>query len=141
MCFAEDFWLGLKKIHSLTQQGVYIMRIDLEDWKEEKHWVEYRFSLEGPSMDYTLHVSHFSGDLPDAMANNTGRRFSTKDSKNDNHRNSNCARSYTGKQFYRLIQQKEDLYPHNGHKQNALGSIKTKQKKYFCNKQLVKTSI
>ncbi|TKS74254.1 Angiopoietin-related protein 3 [Collichthys lucidus] len=92
----KDFWLGLKKIHSLTQQGVYIMRIDLEDWKEEKHWVEYRFSLEGPSMDYTLHVSHFSGDLPDAMANNTGRRFSTKDSKNDNHRNSNCARSYTG---------------------------------------------
>ncbi|XP_059197761.1 angiopoietin-related protein 3 [Centropristis striata] len=90
----KDFWLGLKKIHSLTQQGVYILRIDLEDWKDGKHWAEYRFSQDGPSKGYTIHVSHFSGDLPDAMANSTGMRFSTKD--NDNHRNSNCARSYTG---------------------------------------------
>ncbi|XP_069560879.1 angiopoietin-related protein 3 [Brachyistius frenatus] len=92
----KDFWLGLKKIHSLTQQGVHILRVDLEDWKEETRWAEYRFSLDGPSNDYTLHVSHFSGDLPDAMANSTGMRFSTKDRNNDNHRNSNCARNYTG---------------------------------------------
>ncbi|XP_068445978.1 angiopoietin-related protein 3 [Clinocottus analis] len=92
----NDFWLGLKKIHSFTQQGVYILRIDLEDWKEGKHWAEYRFSLEGTSKGYTLHVSHFSGDLPDAMANRSGMRFSTKDRNNDNHRNSNCARTYTG---------------------------------------------
>ncbi|XP_022623234.1 angiopoietin-related protein 3 [Seriola dumerili] len=92
----KDFWLGLKKIHSLAQQGAYILRIDLEDWKEEKHWAEYCFSLEGPSKDYTLHVSHYSGDLPDAMANSTGMRFSTKDRNNDNHRNPNCARNYSG---------------------------------------------
>ncbi|XP_008286377.1 angiopoietin-related protein 3 [Stegastes partitus] len=92
----KDYWLGLKKIHSFTQQGVYILRVDLEDWKEEKHWAEYCFSLEGPSKDYALHVSHLSSDLPDAMANSTGMRFSTRDRNNDNHRNSNCARSYTG---------------------------------------------
>ncbi|XP_041791398.1 angiopoietin-related protein 3 [Chelmon rostratus] len=92
----KDFWLGLKKIHSLTQQGVYILRIDLEDWMEEQHWAEYRFSLDGPSKDYTLQVSQFSGDLPDAIGNSTGMRFSTKDRNNDNHRNSNCARNYTG---------------------------------------------
>ncbi|TNN37112.1 Angiopoietin-related protein 3 [Liparis tanakae] len=94
----NDFWLGLKKIHSFTQQGVYVLRIDLEDWKEGKHWAEYRFSLEGSSRGYGLHVSHFSGDLPDALANRTGMRFSTKDRNNDNHRNSNCARTYTGTQ-------------------------------------------
>ncbi|XP_019953952.2 angiopoietin-related protein 3 [Paralichthys olivaceus] len=92
----KDFWLGLKKIHSLAQQGVYILRIDLEDWKEEKHWAEYRFSLDGASKDYTIHVSHFSGDLPNAMANMTGMRFSTKDRNNINHRNSFCTRNYTG---------------------------------------------
>ncbi|XP_030289882.1 angiopoietin-related protein 3 [Sparus aurata] len=92
----KDFWLGLKKIHSVTQQGVYILRIDLEDWKEEKHWAEYHFSLEGPSKDYTLHVSHFSGNLPDAMTNSTGMRFSAIDRHNDNQRNPNCARNYTG---------------------------------------------
>ncbi|KAG7242340.1 hypothetical protein INR49_024016 [Caranx melampygus] len=92
----KDFWLGLKKIHSLAQQRAYILRIDLEDWKEEKHWAEYRFSVEGPSKDYTLHVSQFSGELPDMMVNNTGMRFSTKDRDNDNHRNTNCARTYSG---------------------------------------------
>lgn len=92
----KDYWLGLKKIYSLAQQRLYILRVDLEDWKEERHWAEYCFSLEGPSKHYALHVSHPSGDLPDAMANSTGMRFSTKDKNNDNHRNSNCARNYTG---------------------------------------------
>ncbi|XP_068599837.1 angiopoietin-related protein 3 [Brachionichthys hirsutus] len=90
----KNFWLGLKKIHSFTQQGVYVLRIDLKDWKEEKHWVEYRFTLEGPSRDYTLHVSHFSGNLPDAMANSTTRRFSTKDRDNNSH--VNCPHNHTG---------------------------------------------
>lgn len=92
----KDFWLGLKKIYSLTQQGSHILRVDMEDWKEEKHWAEYRFSLEGPSKDYTLHVSHLSGDLSDVMGNGTGIRFSTKDRNHDNHRSANCLRNYTG---------------------------------------------
>ncbi|XP_076026309.1 angiopoietin-related protein 3 [Genypterus blacodes] len=92
----NEFWLGLKKIHSLTQQGTYTLRVDLEDWKEEKHWAEYNFSLDGPYTNYTLHLSHFSGDLADAIANSTGVSFSTKDRDNDNHRNSQCARTYTG---------------------------------------------
>ncbi|XP_074491056.1 angiopoietin-related protein 3 [Sebastes fasciatus] len=101
----KDFWLGLEKIHSVTQQGVYILRIDLEDWKEGKLWAEYRFSLEGPSKGYTLHVSHFSGDLPDAMANSTGMRFSSKDRNNDNHRHSNCARSYAGGWWFKACRE------------------------------------
>ncbi|KAL3047137.1 hypothetical protein OYC64_021377 [Pagothenia borchgrevinki] len=92
----KNFWLGLKKIHSFTQQGAYVLRVDLEDWKEGNHWAEYRFTLEGPSMGYSLYVSNYSGDLPDAMANSTGMRFSTTDRNNENHRNSNCSRSYTG---------------------------------------------
>ncbi|MEQ2207031.1 hypothetical protein XENOCAPTIV_006219, partial [Xenoophorus captivus] len=92
----KDFWLGLEKIYTISQLGAYILRIDVEDWKEEKHWAEYSFSLEGPSKDYTLHVSHFAGDLPDAMTNLTGSRFSTKDKNNDNSCNSDCARNCTG---------------------------------------------
>ncbi|XP_061883536.1 angiopoietin-related protein 3 [Entelurus aequoreus] len=92
----KDFWLGLKKIHSLTHQGRYILRTDLEDWKEDKHWAEYHFSLDGPAQHYTLRVSHFSGDLVDAMANSSNVNFFTKDKNNDNQHNPNCARSYTG---------------------------------------------
>ncbi|XP_043984253.1 angiopoietin-related protein 3 [Gambusia affinis] len=93
----KDFWLGLKKIHTISQLGSYILRIDVEDWKEEKHWAEYSFSLEGPSKDYTLHVSHFAGDLPDVMTNLTGSRFSTKDKNNDSGCSSDCTtRNCTG---------------------------------------------
>ncbi|XP_029987544.1 angiopoietin-related protein 3 isoform X2 [Sphaeramia orbicularis] len=92
----KDFWLGLKKIYSIAQQGLHILRIDLEDWKEGKHWAEYHFSLEGPSRHYTIHLRHFSGELADAMANSTGMTFSTKDRNDDKHRNTNCPRNYTG---------------------------------------------
>ncbi|XP_013869735.1 angiopoietin-related protein 3 [Austrofundulus limnaeus] len=91
----KDFWLGLKKIHSITQLRAYILRIDVEDWKEEKHWAEYSFLVEGPSKDYTLHISHIEGDLPDVMTNITGAKFSTKD-RNNNFCSSDCARSCTG---------------------------------------------
>lgn len=94
--------MGLKKIHSLTQHRDDVLRIELDDWKEGKHWAEYHFTLEGPSQDYVLHASHFSGDLPDAMTNATGTKFSTKDTNGDQ-RNSNCARSYTGKKSFVLF--------------------------------------
>lgn len=94
--YSEDFWLGLEKIHSIAQQGDYTLRIDMEDWKEEKHWAEYQFSLGGPSEYYTLHVSNFSGDILDALTNMTGVRFSTKEGTTDKTRNADCTRSYTG---------------------------------------------
>uniref|UniRef100_A0A3P9IYC2 Angiopoietin like 3 n=1 Tax=Oryzias latipes TaxID=8090 RepID=A0A3P9IYC2_ORYLA len=92
----KDFWLGLQKIHSLTQQRPYILRIDLEDWKEEKHWAEYHFVVGSPSTGYALHVSNFSGDLQDAMTNLNGMKFSTKDRSNNDQRDSSCARNNTG---------------------------------------------
>lgn len=91
-----EFWLGLRKIHSLASQGESILRIELEDWKEERRSVEYQFTLEGPQAHYTLHLTHLSGDLPDAMGNHSGMMFSTKDRDNDNHQDSNCAKNYTG---------------------------------------------
>lgn len=102
-CVTEEFWLGLAKIHSIAQQGQYILHIELEDWKEEKRFIEYTFTMEGPASDYALHVALLSGDLPDAMSNHTGMKFSTKDRDNDNHDESNCARNYTGITWSKLI--------------------------------------
>ncbi len=103
LCVTEEFWLGLAKIYSIAQQGQYILHIELEDWKEEKRFIEYTFTMEGPASDYALHVAHLSGDLPDAMSNHTGMKFSTKDRDNDNHDESNCARNYTGITRSKLI--------------------------------------
>uniref|UniRef100_A0A3B4A8B2 Fibrinogen C-terminal domain-containing protein n=1 Tax=Periophthalmus magnuspinnatus TaxID=409849 RepID=A0A3B4A8B2_9GOBI len=92
--FERDYWLGLQKLYSVSQQGAHLLRIDIEDWRDVKHWAEYRFSLDGSSAHYALHLSHVSGDMADALANVTGVRFSTKDTANDIQRN--CPRHSTG---------------------------------------------
>lgn len=33
-----EFWLGLEKIYSIVKQSNYILRIELEDWKDIKHY-------------------------------------------------------------------------------------------------------
>ncbi|KAJ8277906.1 hypothetical protein GJAV_G00081520 [Gymnothorax javanicus] len=93
----KEFWLGLRKIYSITRQSdSNTLQITLEDWQEQKRSIEYQFSLEGPDTNYTLHLTHLYGDLPNAMSNNTGMKFSTKDRDNDNHEDINCAESYSG---------------------------------------------
>ncbi|XP_018609630.2 angiopoietin-related protein 3 [Scleropages formosus] len=92
----REFWLGLKKIHSIVFQSSTILQIQLEDWKGDKRSIEYQFAMDGPSSQYTIHLRQVSGDLPNAMANHTGMRFSTKDHDNDNDDDFNCAENYTG---------------------------------------------
>lgn len=94
--FQGEFWLGLKKIHSLVTQGNSVLHIQLEDWKQARRFLEYRFNLNGPESNYTIHLTQLSGDVPDPMSNHTGMMFSTKDRDNDNHQDSNCAHSFTG---------------------------------------------
>ncbi|KAM9349961.1 angiopoietin-related protein 3-like [Symphorus nematophorus] len=94
--FQGEFWLGLRKIHSLAAQGNSVLHIQLEDWKQGRRFIEYRFYLHGPGSNYTIHLTHLSGYLPDPMSNHTGMMFSTKDRDNDNHQDSNCAHSHTG---------------------------------------------
>lgn len=91
-----EFWLGLRKIHSLVAQGNSVLHIQLEDWKQGRRVSEYRFYLNGPERNYTIHLTHLSGDLPDPMRNHTRMMFSTKDRDNDKHQNSSCAHNYTG---------------------------------------------
>lgn len=88
-----EFWLGLRKIHSLVTQGNSVLHIQLEDWKQGRRSTEYRFYLNGPERNYTIQLTHLSGDLPDPMSNHTGLMFSTKDRDN---RDSSCAHSYSG---------------------------------------------
>ncbi|XP_022049215.1 angiopoietin-related protein 3-like [Acanthochromis polyacanthus] len=94
--FQGDFWLGLKKIHSLACQGNSVLQIRVEDWKQDKRFIEYRFYLDGPQNNYTIHLSYLSGNLPDPMSNHTGMMFSTKDRDNDNHQDSNWAHQQAG---------------------------------------------
>ncbi|KAG7524575.1 hypothetical protein JOB18_013960 [Solea senegalensis] len=94
--FQGEFWLGLRKVHSLTARSDSVLHIQLEDWKNCNYFIEYRFDLDGPGSNYTINITHLSGDLPDAMSNHTGVMFSTKDRDNDKHMDANCAHSHTG---------------------------------------------
>ncbi|XP_070701311.1 angiopoietin-related protein 3-like [Pempheris klunzingeri] len=94
--FQGEFWLGLRKIHSLAAQGNSVLHIQLEDWKQGRRFVEYRFYLNGPESNYTIHLTHLSGNLPDPMSNHTGIKFSTKDRDNYSHQDFNCAHNTGG---------------------------------------------
>lgn len=94
--FAEEFWLGLNKTYSITQQGDYILRIELQDWKDNKRYVEYAFDLGGPETDYTLQLSRISGSIPNALPEQTELRFSTADHDMAVINNFNCPENYLG---------------------------------------------
>ena len=84
-------------MHALVAQGNSVLRIEVEDWKMGKRFVEYNLHLGGAESNYKIHLKQPIGDLPDAMANQTGMMFSTKDQDNDSHQDASCAASYTGK--------------------------------------------
>ncbi|XP_072725109.1 angiopoietin-related protein 3 [Ciconia boyciana] len=92
----EEFWLGLNKTYSITKQGDYILRIELQDWKDNKRYIEYAFSLGGPETDYTLQLSRMSGSIPNALPEQTELRFSTADHDVDIINDFNCPENYLG---------------------------------------------
>ena len=80
-----EFWLGLSKIHRLTQDGTdYTLRVDLEDFENEKRYAKYStFNIGDNTTDYTITVGGYSGDAVDSLAYHNGMKFSTKDRDND----------------------------------------------------------
>ncbi|XP_068095437.1 angiopoietin-related protein 3 [Hyperolius riggenbachi] len=74
-----EFWLGLQKIYTLTQQADYILHIELQDWKYNTRFVEYLFSLGNQDTNYTIQVSQVLGNIPGAIPEYTQLPFSTKD--------------------------------------------------------------
>ena len=98
-----EFWLGLSKIHCLTQDGTdYTLRVDLKDFENETRYVKYStFNIGNSTTDYTITVGGYCGDAGDSMTssgygNVNGMKFSTKDRDNDIHLDptSNCAVIY-----------------------------------------------
>ncbi|KAG9473161.1 hypothetical protein GDO78_014011 [Eleutherodactylus coqui] len=74
-----EFWLGLQKIFSLSQQADYILHIELQDWKNNQRFVEYLFTLGGEDTSFRLQVSEVLGNIPSALPEHTPLAFSTSD--------------------------------------------------------------
>ncbi len=87
--------LGLKKMHKITQQRQYTLRVELTDWEDIVRHAEYSlFSIGDETSKYAIMLKGYSGTLPDALtANSQGTPFSTLDQDNDTW-NQNCAENY-----------------------------------------------
>ncbi|XP_030062696.1 fibrinogen C domain-containing protein 1 [Microcaecilia unicolor] len=101
-----ELWLGLKKIHTLTIQGNYELRVDLEDFENSTAFAHYGtfgvglFSVDPEEDGYPLTISDYSGTAGDSLLKHSGMKFTTKDLDND-HSENNCATFYHGAWWYR----------------------------------------
>ncbi|XP_063050660.1 fibrinogen C domain-containing protein 1-A-like [Engraulis encrasicolus] len=101
-----EHWLGMKRIHALTIQANYELRIDLEDFENSTSFAQYGsfgvglFSVDPDEAGYPLTISDYSGTAGDSLLKHNGMKFTTKDVDNDDSEN-NCAAFYHGAWWYR----------------------------------------
>lgn len=86
--------MGLEKINSIVRESIYILRIELQDWKENQQYIEYSFHLGNHETNYTLHLAEISGNVPKVLAEHRDLVFSTWDHKAKGV--TNCPEIYSG---------------------------------------------
>ncbi|XP_071837848.1 fibrinogen-like protein A [Apostichopus japonicus] len=97
-----DHWLGNDKIHDLTTQKSYQLKVDLTDSDGLQYYALYsRFSIGDEDDKYTLSLGSFSGNAGyNSMGLNSGNPFSTRDRDNDGTDDCNCAQRHQGAWWY-----------------------------------------
>ncbi|KAM4605080.1 angiopoietin-related protein 4 [Polymixia lowei] len=95
-----EFWLGLEKIHSVSKEGDYILKIQFSDWRDDSESLRLPFRLGGEETKYSLHVQETGtiGNLEISLAADaaSGLPFSTRDQDNDQKNDTNCAKHLSG---------------------------------------------
>ncbi|KAL5022314.1 hypothetical protein ScPMuIL_001469 [Solemya velum] len=95
-----NFWLGNQQIHTITAQGWYELRVDLEDFDSGKRYAKYNlFRIEDYVTNYRLVIAGYNGNAGDSLSPHNAAPFSTKDRDNDMH-SDNCAVLYKGAWWY-----------------------------------------
>ncbi|XP_071139192.1 ficolin-1-like [Mytilus edulis] len=93
---SDEFWLGNTYLHLLTNQGNFILRIELEDFDGNHRYAEYtHFSISDESSGFRLRFKYYTGDAGDSLVFHNGQMFSTKD-KNQMY----CAQRFKGAWWY-----------------------------------------
>ncbi|XP_077981542.1 ryncolin-1-like [Glandiceps talaboti] len=96
-----EFWLGNDKLFRLTNQRLYQLRVDMEDFEGNSVYALYGyFSLGDEFSNYKLIVGDYSGAAGDSFSWHSDYMFSTKDKDNDDNEGGNCATSYKGGWWY-----------------------------------------
>ena len=91
-----EFWYGLEKTHCLTTREDVELRIEQGNGTTPTIvWTYQLFRVQDASTNYRLTIGQGQGTGYDAMTEQNGQAFSTKDRDNDG-LSSNCAVSYGG---------------------------------------------
>jgi len=97
-----ESWIGLDKLHQLTSERSYSLKITMTDYDNKTFVAVYDYFKVGPGENYVVAVESFNDTLStlgDSMARHNGMKFSTKDRDQDG-ASSNCAESWTGGFWY-----------------------------------------
>lgn len=98
-----EFFIGLDRLHQLTNSGPYELLVILEDWQNERRYAKYDHFVVGSEQEqYMLHsLGRYSGTAGDDFTYNLGQKFTTIDRDNDLHGSANCAVLYRGAWWHR----------------------------------------
>ncbi|XP_028260983.1 fibroleukin [Parambassis ranga] len=95
-----EHWLGNAALHALTSTGQHQLRIELEDWHQQRRQATYNnFKVASEAQRYRLTAREYSGDAGNALSyskryNHDGRSFSTADRDHDRYTSGNCGEYY-----------------------------------------------
>ena len=101
--------LGLEKMHLLTQQRSYILRVEVGDWEGNTAYADFSdFRIDDEDAGYALRYNAFiGGTAGDSFSivtsrgyTHNGQKFTTTDRDNDQYPDANCADSYPGGWWY-----------------------------------------
>ncbi|XP_034473413.1 ficolin-1-like [Drosophila innubila] len=97
-----EFFLGLDKIHALTEERNQELLVVLEDFEGNEVFEMYdSFAIGGEDQQYILHyLGDASGTAGDSLRRHRGMKFSTYDGDNDSWPSVNCAVERTGAWWY-----------------------------------------
>ncbi|XP_011196376.1 fibrinogen-like protein 1 [Zeugodacus cucurbitae] len=99
----SNFFIGLDKLHALTQVQLNELQIELHDFNETVKYANYdSFAVGEENAKYPLNVlGKYSGSAGDSLhGQHEGQKFSTYDQDNDNW-TGNCAEHYKGAWWYK----------------------------------------
>ena len=93
----KNFWIGLEKMHNLTDSGLYGLQVAIKENDGVLRTVEYdSFRVSDEYDKYRLYLSGFrpgTSGLADRLAYHNSRPFTTVDRDNDEY-GTNCAHNY-----------------------------------------------
>uniref|UniRef100_T1J7A9 Fibrinogen C-terminal domain-containing protein n=1 Tax=Strigamia maritima TaxID=126957 RepID=T1J7A9_STRMM len=92
----KEFWLGNEHLYILTNQDHVTLRVDLEDFDENKSWAYYsKFQIADEKNNYKITIDGYSGNAGNSL-NINDALFTTFD-KNDVNE---CSKTYKGGWWY-----------------------------------------